>query len=673
MRKLLIANRGEVVRRIQRTCRAMGITTVAVHSDPDAGAPFVAEADEAVPLGGAAPADSYLRVDALLEAARRTGADAVHPGWGFLSESAEFARRCAEASLLFVGPPADVIAAMGSKVEARRRMQAAGVPVLPGHDLTGAELDAILASGGDLREQEAFLASCGSRLGYPLLVKASAGGGGKGMRLVRAPGELAAAVASAAREAASAFGDPTLFLERFLEGARHVEVQIFGDTRGRVVHLFERECSVQRRHQKIVEESPSPALDAARREAICRAAVAAGDAIGYAGAGTVEFVLAPTGEFFFLEVNTRLQVEHPVTELVTGLDLVRLQIQVARGEPLPPQEELPPARGHAIEARLYAEDPAREFLPSTGRLLRFEIPDLPGLRVDSGVEAGSEIGPHYDPMLAKLIAWAPSRGEAAEKLAAALFQARLHGVRTNRDLLVRILRHPEFLAGAADTGFLERHPPSRLGAPLADADAERLHALAAALAGQAARRAGARVLPGVPSGFRNVPSQLQQAAFGGSGGRIDVEYGFARDGGVQARVDGAELAGLRVHACTPDALDLETDGVRRRFRVEIADERVFVDGPLGASELRELPRFPEAAEEGAAGSLAAPLPGVVVDVRVAPGDCVEAGDVLLVLVAMKMEHAVRAPAAGKVAELFARVGDQVEAGRILAVIEETAP
>ena len=447
MRKVLIANRGEIARRVMRTCREMGIDTVAVFSEPDRSAPFVGEADEAVALGGAAPAESYLRVDKLLDAARRTGADAVHPGYGFLSENSEFARACADAGLVFIGPPPAVIAAMGSKLEAKRRMAGAGVPMLP--------------SGEIQAGKAADVEHVAKEIGLPLLVKASAGGGGKGMRIVREAGELADAVVSARREAESAFGDGTVYLERYLEGARHVEVQIFGDVHGNVVHLGERECSIQRRHQKIVEESPCTALDAKGRAAICDAAVAGGRAIGYVGAGTVEFLLAGDGRFYFLEVNTRLQVEHPVTEMVTGLDLVRMQIDVARGARLPRQEDLPLAHGHAIEVRLYAEDAEREYLPQTGTLQRFEIDSShrrTGLRVDTGVESGSVVGVHYDPMLAKVIAWAPSRDEAAAKLARALERARIHGVRTNRRLLCGILRHSEFLSGRTDTGFLERNP-----------------------------------------------------------------------------------------------------------------------------------------------------------------------------------------------------------------------
>jgi len=447
MRKLLIANRGEIARRIQRTAREMGIATVAVFSEPDRDAPFVREADEAVALGGASPAESYLRIEAIMDAARRTGADAVHPGYGFLSENAALAAACRDGELTFVGPPPEVVAAMGSKLEAKRRMQHAGVPQLPSRELR---------DGASAAE----LARLAGELGLPVVVKASAGGGGRGMRVVHSAAELGEAVASARREALSAFGDDTVYLERYLEAARHIEVQIFGDAHGRVIHLYERECSIQRRHQKIIEESPSTAITPVLSQKIRAAAVAAGEAIGYRNAGTVEFLLTPAGEFFFLEVNTRLQVEHPVTECVTGLDLVRLQIEVARGGALPAQEEVPTPRGHAIEARLYAEDPRSGFAPSTGTFHRFAFTLGSGLRLDSGVEDGSEVSVHYDPMLAKVIAWAPTRAEAAAKLANTLARAHLHGPHTIRDLLVRILRHPEFIAGATDTHFLQRHPRS---------------------------------------------------------------------------------------------------------------------------------------------------------------------------------------------------------------------
>jgi propionyl-CoA carboxylase alpha chain len=667
MRKVLIANRGEIARRITRTCREMGIGTVAVYSEPDRDAPFVAEADEAVALGGAAPSESYLRIDKLIEAAARAGADAVHPGYGFLAENAELAERCMDAGLVFIGPPPAVISAMGSKLEAKRRMAEAGVPMLPSGEIAAAKTNKTNKTKGKGPD----LARLAEEIGFPLLVKASAGGGGKGMRIVRGAAELADAVTSARREAESAFGDGTVYLERYLEGARHVEVQIFGDTHGNVVHLGERECSIQRRHQKIVEESPCVVLDATRREAMCDAAVLGGRAIGYVGAGTVEFLFANDGRFYFLEVNTRLQVEHPVTELVTGLDLVRMQIEVARGGRLPRQESLPRPNGHAIEVRLYAEDAERDYMPQTGTLTRFEIDPVAGLRVDTGVETGSVVGVHYDPMLAKVIAWGPSRGEAGEKLARALERSRIHGVRTNRRLLCSILRHSEFLAGQTDTGFLERNPAAELGRDSYSDELRREHALVAALAMQSVARGEARVLGFAPSGWRNVPSQDQRRSFEGAGGRHEVSYRVVGTE-VRASVDGVAMGTIRLNACSDGVVDLERDSLRRRYLVATHGHHVFVDGPHGAVELRELPRFPDAEATVAAGSLAAPMPGKVIEVRVAVGDRVEAGAILIVLEAMKMEQKVAAPAAGVVSEIHAAAGDQVDAGRVLAVIAEDA-
>ncbi len=653
--KLLIANRGEIARRVMRTCRAMGIATVAVHSDPDADAPFVLEADEAVALGGSSSADSYLRADALIAAALRTGADAVHPGYGFLSENAEFAQACLDAGLVFVGPSPRAIELMGSKLTAKELAAAAGVAILPSEDVTmldGPEIEA-----------------AAERVGLPVLVKASFGGGGKGMRCVRSMPELSPAVESARREAVAAFGNGAVFLERCLDAPRHVEIQIFGDQQGRVVHLFERECSIQRRHQKIVEETPSPAVNAELREQMGAAAVEAARAIGYVGAGTVEFLLAPDGAFFFLEMNTRLQVEHPVTEAVTGLDLVRLQLLVAQGHPLPDDVAFAGLSGHAIEARLYAEDPERNFLPVAGALRRFEIDAGEGVRVDSGVtHDGGMISVHYDPMLAKVIAWAPTRTEAASRLADALSRARLHGVATNRDLLVRVLRHEAFLSGRTDTDFLERHDRDGLRLPRADAFAEGLHAVAAALAGQAERRASATIGPALPSGWRNNRSQLQQASFEGASGRHDV--GYCLGGDARVELDGRTLD-LTVVAARPDRVELVAEGVRRAFRVAASCDgsTVDVDSPLGHTVLRVLDRFPRPPADVPAGSLVAPMPGTVVIVAASVGQLVSEGEVMAVIEAMKMQHEIVAPVAGRVGEVAVSVGTAVDAGAVLVVLE----
>ena len=619
--KLLVANRAEIARRIYRTARRMGIATVAVFSDADASAPHVTEADEAVRVS------SYLDIDAVLDAARVTGADAIHPGYGFLSENAAFARACSSAGITFVGPTADAIEAMGSKIAAKELMAAAGVPVL------GSE-------------------------GFPLLVKAAFGGGGRGMRIVRTQAELDEALASAEREAAAAFGDGTVFLERYVENPRHVEVQIFGDSHGNVIHLFERECSIQRRYQKIIEEAPSPAVTSELREALCTAAVAAGKALGYVGAGTVEFVLDPSGEFFFLEVNTRLQVEHPVTEAVTGLDLVELQLRVARGEPL----DVDPAMdGHAIEARLYAEDVAAGFIPTSGRIDRLAIPTDSGVRVDSGYESGSSVSTLYDAMLAKVIATGSTREIAAHRLADALAMAQVHGPTTNRDLLVGVLRHPEFLAGRTDTGFLERHDSAALGAPTFQPH----HAVAAALAFQAEQRESAGVQPAVPSGWRNVATGMQRRTYECGEERPEVGYRFTRDG---LEVEG--FAGVTLWEASPDAVELTIDGVRRRVSVHRVGSTFYVDDAAGSATLRLVDPLPQPEHAVAAGSLLAPMPGAVVRVLVDPGQRVHAREVLVVLEAMKMEHSISSPTDGTVSQVLVSVGQQVESGQPLVVVEE---
>ncbi len=646
--KLLIANRGEIAARIARTAHGLGLRTVAVYSDPDADAPYVTLADEAVRLPGAAPADTYLRGDLIIAAAAATGADAVHPGYGFLSENAAFARACADAGLIFVGPAADTIEAMGDKVRAKAIMADADVPVLPSATVT----------------DTTDLTAAGASVGFPLLVKAAFGGGGRGMRLVTGPEELAEAVSSGRSEAASAFGDDTVFLERYVTDPRHVEVQILGDAHGNVVHLFERECSIQRRYQKIVEECPSPVVDDDLREALTAAAVAAGWAIGYTGAGTVEFVLDRDGKFYFLEMNTRLQVEHPVTEEVTSLDLVELQLLIAEGEPLPARAREARISGHAIEVRLYAEDVAAGFVPATGVLRRFRFPVAPGIRVDTGFRDGSVVGPHYDAMLAKVVAHGPTRADAARRLARALGQAGIHGVTTNRDLLVAILGEPEFLAGGTDTGYLTRHEPAALAAARA---APASHTLVAALARQARYRAEAPVLRTVPSGWRNVFSGPQRVSYTAAGQPSEVTYRIRGDH-VDAEIYGVPLRAL-VRAATADQVDLEIDGTRRVYRVHQVGADVYVDASDGSSTLSEIPRFGDPAKLAPAGSLLAPMPGLVLRVLAEPGAVVTAGQPLLVLEAMKMEQTVSAPADGVVAELRAKAGEQVSTGQVLAVLE----
>jgi propionyl-CoA carboxylase alpha chain len=648
MTSVLVANRGEIARRVFRTCRALGLGTVAVFSDPDADAPHVREADAAVRLPGSTPTDTYLRTDLIIDAARKAGADAIHPGYGFLSENAAFARAVLDAGLTWIGPTPEAIDSMGSKIESKRMMADAGVPVL-------AELQPAHVTASDL----------------PVLIKASAGGGGRGMRVVRNLDDLTSEVEAASAEAASAFGDPTVFCEPYLATGRHIEVQVMADEHGMVWAVGERECSIQRRHQKVVEESPSPLVERidGMRTDLFDAARAAATAIGYTGAGTVEFLADDDGRFFFLELNTRVQVEHPVTECTTGLDLVALQIAVADGGALDP--EPPPARGHAIEVRLYAEDPAVNWQPQSGPLHRIRVPGVgvefalspapAGIRLDSGVVDGSVVGVHYDPMLAKVIAWAPTRTQAATALAATLAGSHIHGVVTNRDLLVNVLRHPAFLRGETDTAFFDRHGLDALAAPLADAAAERLSALAAALAIDAAERAAAPVLRQVPSGWRNVVSQPRHVGFEGH----DVAYRLGRNG-----LDADGFDGVTLVSSEPNEVVLDVDGVRRSFAVAVHLAEAYVDSALGPVHLRRVPRFVDPSEQVAPGSLLAPMPGSVVRIAVAVGDPVKAGDPILWLEAMKMQHKISAPADGVVAELPVREGQQIDVGAVLAVMTE---
>ena len=661
---VLVANRGEIARRVFRTCRDLGISTVAVFSDADANEPFVAEADAAVRLPGDSATDTYLGAELIIEAARRCGADAVHPGYGFLSENASFARQVIDAGLTWIGPPPESIDTMGSKIESKALMADAGVPVLDRIDP-----DAIT---------EAHL---------PVLIKASSGGGGRGMRIVTDLASLSDELELASAEAASAFGDPTVFCEAYLETGRHIEVQVMADQDGTIWAVGERECSIQRRHQKIVEEAPSPLVERVdgMRDRLFEASSAATAAIGYVGAGTVEFLADESGAFYFLEMNTRLQVEHPVTEATTGTDLVALQLHLAEGGTL--DEHPPPTGGHAIEVRLYAEDPANSWQPQSGTLHRFSVPgvasefDLPpgfeagagsGIRLDSGVADGSVVGTLYDPMLAKLIAWAPTRAEATRRLATALRNSRIHGVGTNRALLVRILEHPSFQAGDTDTAFLDRHGLEVLSGPLADEGATSVAALAAALALAARNRRDATVLGGLPSGWRNIVSQPQQKSFRRVGGpdagetdTIEVSYRISRDGLLAVGHDDVHLVSME-----PDRVVLRTNGVQRRFEVATYDRLVSIDSPLGPVALELLSRFPSAEDHTAPGSLLAPMPGSIVRIAVAEGDQVGAGQPLLWLEAMKMQHQVTAPVTGTVAELHVTEGQQVEVGAVLAVVTE---
>ncbi|WP_030867215.1 MULTISPECIES: acetyl/propionyl/methylcrotonyl-CoA carboxylase subunit alpha [Streptomyces violaceoruber group] len=608
---VLVANRGEIACRVFSTCRESGIRTVAVHSDADANALHARVADAAVRLPGAAPADTYLRGDLIVKAAVAAGADAVHPGYGFLSENADFARAVRDAGLVWIGPPPEAIEAMASKTRAKELMG-----IAPLTDVTDADL--------------------------PVLVKAAAGGGGRGMRVVRRLADLDAELTAARAEAASAFGDGEVFVEPYVVDGRHVEVQILADTHGTVWALGTRDCSLQRRHQKVIEEAPAPGLTPGLTAELHDLAVRAARAVDYVGAGTVEFLVAE-GTAHFLEMNTRLQVEHPVTEAVFGIDLVALQLRIAEGHAL--DDDPPRARGHAVEARLYAEDPANGWAPQTGRLHRLAVPD--GIRLDTGYTGGDDIGVHYDPMLAKAVAHAPTRAEAVRRLAGALERAAIHGPVTNRDLLVRSLRHEEFTSGRMDTGFYDRHL-----AALTEPAPDPLAPLAAALA-DASTRAGRF------GGWRNLPSQPQVKRYAMAGEEHEVRYGHTRTG--------LTAEGVRVVHAGPDRVVLEADGVQRPFDIARYGDHVHVN----TTRLTALPRFPDPTTQHAPGSLLAPMPGTVVRVAegLTEGTTVQAGQPLLWLEAMKMEHRITAPVTGRLTALPAGLGRQVEMGALLAVVE----
>ena len=650
--KVLVANRGEIACRVLRTARALGLRTVAVYSDADADALHVALADEAVHIGPAPAAESYLRADRVLDAAAQTGADAVHPGYGFLSENASFSEACEAGGVTFIGPSPDAIRVVGSKDEARRAMLKAGVPVVP-----GADVEEVLADPGAAAE----------RVGFPLLVKAAAGGGGKGMRVVRAAGELAAALEGVRREAAASFGDDAVLFERWVEDARHVEVQVFGDHHGQVIDLFDRDCSTQRRHQKVMEEAPAADYGSPEMRA---AAVAAAKAVDYVGAGTVEFLATRNaGEFFFLEMNTRLQVEHPVTEAVTGLDLVELQLAVAAGRRLDDLVELTNPQGHAIEFRLYAEDPAAGFLPATGRLDALELPaDLPGLRVDTGVRAGDVVSPFYDPMIAKIIAHGRNRAQALDRMRAALGRTRVRGVKTNLDLLRALLADPLWCEVPVSTTWLERQVERLLPSP----EFEPAYAVAAAAALLLAQDDANASPYAVLTGFRlnAVSAQRVRLGFG------DLVYVLYVEMGAQpwrVRIDETtyEVCARREGR----RLQIELDGLRQPFDIERTERGgrplVEVSSASGDAAFEVVDALVGALDrhEQIAGSLLAPMPGQVIAVDVVAGDRVEAGDALLVLEAMKMEHTIRAPRGGRVERVLFAAGERVEEGAPLVEMD----
>jgi len=661
--KLLIANRGEIACRIIATCRCLGIATVAVYSDADANARHVRLADEAVRLGPAASRESYLSAEKVIAAALQTGAQAVHPGYGFLSENADFARACADAGLIFIGPPVSAIEAMGSKSAAKALMQAAGVPLVPGYH------------GDD--QSPALLRAEAARIGYPVLIKASAGGGGKGMRVVERDADFDAALASCQREARASFGDDRVLVEKYLVRPRHIEVQVFGDTHGHVVHLYERDCSAQRRHQKVVEEAPAPGISAAFRSAIGTAAVNAARAVGYVGAGTVEFIVDADGAFYFMEMNTRLQVEHPVTELITGQDLVEWQLRVADGQRLPLAQDAIPLQGHAIEVRLYAEQPDTGFLPSTGTLRHLHFPTaLRHVRIDTGVEAGDVIGPDYDPMIAKLIVWDVSREAALARMQQALAGTRIVGVGNNVAFLSRLIAHPQVRAGGYDTGLIERALPQLLGSDAAlPKDALAIAALWTLRhdAHRATVRAHGGVDPhspwGAADGWRINGSATRSLDFRDGAGathRVSLHH----DGG-----GGLLLDDMPVRALSVDGAALRYQrGTRQGHATVISDDAgalhaFTADGHTVLTPVDPLAHTATGAD--AHGGLSAPMPGRIIAVLVDDGAQVAAGAPLLVMEAMKMEYTVSAPAPGTVTRVLCKVGDLVAEKALLVEFEAT--
>jgi acetyl/propionyl-CoA carboxylase alpha subunit len=667
MRRLLVANRGEIARRIIRAAHALGIETVAVFSDADAGAPYVAEAEMAVRLRGTAPVDTYLDVDRVLEAARRTGADAVHPGYGFLAENAEAAEAVLAAGLAWVGPSPGAMRTMASKISSKQLVAAAGVPVLPSALLTG--------------DDPAPWLEQAHHLGLPLLVKASAGGGGRGMRVVESLDDLAPAVHAARREALAAFGDDTVYGERLVRGGRHVEVQVAGDQHDNLVHLFERECSLQRRHQKILEESPSPGVHPEVLSRMLAAALAAARAVEYSSLGTVEFLLDDSGAadgadahaaFYFLEMNTRLQVEHPVTEAVTGLDLVQLQLRLATGAVLDLDQADVGRRGHAVEVRLVAEDPAAGWVPSSGTLTRFEPVEVEGVRWDSAVTTGSAVPPHYDSLLAKVIAHGADRTEALDRARAALRGLRVVGVATNRQALLALLDDADVRAGRTTTDLVQSRGASLV--PEVPAEVRETHALAAALAVVGSRPADPA---GVPTGWRTFADAVDTVTLQADGAPHQVVVRRSRDG-TSAAWDGAPAVAAAVHGRQADRLDVELDGIRQAVHVVLGpddDEQprsIAVSTPGWTTTWTEPARLPAGEGSEQARGPASPVPGTVVGVHVAAGDRVTAGDALVVLEAMKMEHHIRADVDATVVEVVVAVGDAVDAHEVLVVLEPDA-
>ncbi|WP_024511918.1 acetyl/propionyl/methylcrotonyl-CoA carboxylase subunit alpha [Bradyrhizobium sp. ARR65] len=654
-RTLLIANRGEIAVRVIRTAKRMGLRTVAVYSEADRGAMHVETADEAVLLGPARARDSYLDIARVIEAARMTGAEAVHPGYGFLSENAEFAQACAEAGIVFVGPTAEMMTAMGSKSGSKALMEKAGVPLVPGYH--GEAQDAPI------------LANAANKIGFPVLVKASAGGGGRGMRIVRSADELSAAIVSAKREAKAAFGDDRLLIEKFVDNPRHIEVQIVGDSHGNLLSLFERECTLQRRHQKVIEEAPSPTLNAAQREAVCAAARKAAGAVNYVGAGTIEFV-SDGKDVFFIEMNTRLQVEHPVTELITGIDLVEWQLRVAFGEKLPLTQDQIRLNGHAIEARIYAENPARNFMPSVGKINAWRLPEeSEGLRIDAGYRATDTVSPYYDAMLAKMIAWAPTRRDAIERLNRGLQETDIRGVITNIPFLAALVSHPQVAANTIDTGFIERELQALTPAPPPASELE-LCAAVAALLGEEAEAAKAEVHSPWQS-FGWMPVGRRERVFSFRQGhaaerKVTLRYG---KGPLTLAIDGREYS-FAFSRAERDSFDLTLDNVRTPVVAMIDGHELYLRTRNGRFELHWVDPFGgETEEQTGEDKIIAPLPGTVVAVLAEEGAKLEKGAAILTLEVMKMEQTLRAPFAGVLKAIRCRVGDIVQEGVELAEVE----
>jgi len=655
-RTLLIANRGEIACRVIRTARAMGLRTVAVYSEADANALHVAEADEAVLIGPARASDSYLNIARILAAAKSSGAEAIHPGYGFLSESAEFAQACADAGLIFVGPTADMITAMGSKSGSKALMEKAGVPLVPGYH-------------GDAQDDDT-LANAANRIGFPVLVKASAGGGGRGMRVVRSAEELAPAIVSAKREAKAAFGDDRMLIEKYVDNPRHIEVQVIGDSHGNLLSLFERECTLQRRHQKVIEEAPSPTLDDAQRETVCAAARKAAGAVNYVGAGTIEFV-SDGKDVFFIEMNTRLQVEHPVTELITGVDLVEWQLRVAFGEALPLKQDQIKLNGHAIEARVYAENPDKNFMPSVGRISAWRMPtDIGGLRIDAGYRAGDMVSPNYDAMLAKIITWAPTRATAIDALGRALDETDIRGIITNTAFLSKLVTHPDVRANKVTTGFIERELDALTTGASAVSDLE----LAASVAGiVASEQAAAQSEPSpwqtagwMPVGRRN---RLFRFKRGQDEWPVTLRYG----GGSSLLVIGDRELAYASTAAGDGLIDLTLDGIRSRITAIVEGHELYVRTRNGRFDLHWVDPFGGDDEETTGeDKIVAPLPGTVVALLAEEGAVLEKGAAILTLEVMKMEQTLRAPFAGVLKQLKCKVGDVVGEGAELAEIEPAA-